>query len=408
MNTGSVVVFLFLVTLSFQMTNSIASPRRDRMDVAVDSTEHKARAYSPKELAHAGTSTGNRQQGAKPTGVEFRLPLVINTWAFTDATKAATESLLAGDRSLDALVQGCKRCEDLKCDGTVGPGGSPDENGESTVEGMIMNGETMEVGSVATMRNIKSPIELAYAVMKHTEVTILADQGATAFAEAMGYVKEDLHSEESIRLYKEWKSNRCQPNYWKNVVPDSKSSCGPYAPSTKPHLAAGMKGSRASRKSAVRDAISFKNHDTIGMITVDSDGHIAAGTSTNGASHRIMGRVGDSPLPGSGAYANDYGACAATGDGDIMLRFVPCYQAVESVRMGMDPFEAAMDALARIGKKYSNFKGGLVVVDKIRRTFGAAGHGWGRPFPFSVWHGGMKEAGVTPQVWTAPDASDFD
>lgn len=69
-----------------------------------------------------------------------------------------------------------------------------------------------------------------------------------------------------------------------------------------------------------------ENHDTIGVIAIDKNGHIAAGTSTNGARHKIPGRIGDSPIPGAGAYADQQvGAAAGTGDGDIMMRFLPRY-----------------------------------------------------------------------------------
>lgn len=66
------------------------------------------------------------------------------------------------------------------------------------------------------------------------------------------------------------------------------------------------------------------NHDTIGMIAIDIRGHIASGTSTNGAKNKIPGRVGDSPVIGAGSYADqEVGAASATGDGDIMMRFLP-------------------------------------------------------------------------------------
>lgn len=62
------------------------------------------------------------------------------------------------------------------------------------------------------------------------------------------------------------------------------------------------------------------------MLAIDSQGHTAAGTSTNGANHKIPGRIGDSPIAGAGAYADqDVGAAAGTGDGDIMMRFLPRY-----------------------------------------------------------------------------------
>jgi len=71
---------------------------------------------------------------------------------------------------------------------------------------------------------------------------------------------------------------------------------------------------------------SEENHDTIGMLAIDSQGRTAAGTSTNGANHKIRGRIGDSPIPGAGAYADqEVGAAAGTGDGDIMMRFLPRY-----------------------------------------------------------------------------------
>ena len=69
---------------------------------------------------------------------------------------------------------------------------------------------------------------------------------------------------------------------------------------------------------------SEQNHDTIGVLAIDTKGHIAAGTSTNGAKFKIPGRIGDSPIAGAGAYADqEVGAAAGTGAGDIMMRFLP-------------------------------------------------------------------------------------
>jgi N4-(beta-N-acetylglucosaminyl)-L-asparaginase len=68
------------------------------------------------------------------------------------------------------------------------------------------------------------------------------------------------------------------------------------------------------------------NHDTIGMVVLDYVMKKAAGTSTNGARNKIPGRVGDSPIAGAGSYSGDGGGAAATGDGDVMMRFLPTYQ----------------------------------------------------------------------------------
>jgi N4-(beta-N-acetylglucosaminyl)-L-asparaginase len=94
-------------------------------------------------------------------------------------------------------------------------------------------------------------------------------------------------------------------------------------------------------------------------------------------------RVGDSPIPGAGAYAdNEVGAAVATGDGDIMMRFLPSFLAVEEMRRGATPTKAAKVAINRIVKKYPDFFG-AVLVSTRKGEFGAACNGMDS-FPFSV------------------------
>ena len=84
-------------------------------------------------------------------------------------------------------------------------------------------------------------------------------------------------------------------------------------------------------------------------------------------------RVGDSPIAGAGAYVDqEVGGAAATGDGDVMMRFLPTYQTVESMRRGMSPTEAAEDAIRRIMIRYSSFSGAIIAVNKTGH-FGRAG-----------------------------------
>merc|ERR1719273_1295386 len=117
---------------------------------------------------------------------------------------------------------------------------------------------------------------------------------------------------------------------------------------------------------------------------MDREGNLAAGASTNGLGHKIAGRVGDTAIAGAGAYADsDAGGCGATGDGDVMARFLPCYQAVENMRLGMDPTTAAQDALTRILRKYPDFTGALVTANKNGQT-GAASIGGFNPFSYCV------------------------
>ncbi|KAI1342927.1 asparaginase-domain-containing protein [Xylariaceae sp. FL0016] len=328
------------------------------------------------------------RQNVNGTGNSPGLPMVINTWggAFTVATDAAYLSLLNSQTSaLDAVEVGCSTCESAQCDGSVGFGGSPDENCETTLDAMIMDGTTMKSGSVAAIRRIKDAISVARAVLEHTTHTMLAGDQATQFAISNGFVAQNLSTEDSAASCEEWKASACQPNYRINVTPDPSASCGPYVPSA-------LNSSSPGYTSQLQPRDAPEGHDTISMISLDSSGTMAAGTSTNGASHKIPGRVGDGPITGSGSYVDgDVGGCGATGDGDIMMRFLPCYQAVESMRQGMTPVAAAEDAVNRMLKKYPEVQSGLVVVNN-KGEHGGAGSGW--TFTYAYRGGLMNETAV--------------
>ncbi|XP_077387320.1 N(4)-(beta-N-acetylglucosaminyl)-L-asparaginase [Festucalex cinctus] len=285
--------------------------------------------------------------------------LVINTWSFKNATVAAWAVLQSGGSALDAVEAGCNRCQKEQCDGSVGYGGSPDESGETTLDAMIMNGNTMEVGAVADLRRIKNAIGVARAVMEHTEHTMLVGESATVFAENMGFIAEDLTTVKSLNIFTKWLKGNCQPNYRKNVFPNPSKSCPPY----KPQVKLGPKKHSPTK---------IHSHDTIGVIAFDQCGHVAAGTSTNGLTHKVPGRVGDSPIVGAGAYADSSaGAAAATGDGDLMMRFLPSYLAVELMRAGTDPSAACKMAISRIKRHYVDFFGAIICANTTGH-YGAA------------------------------------
>ncbi|KAH7129942.1 nucleophile aminohydrolase [Dactylonectria estremocensis] len=309
--------------------------------------------------------------------------MVINTWGgdFTAATDAAFSALQRdGASALDAVETGCLTCEHNQCDGSVGFGGSPDENCETTLDAMIMDGTTMKAGAVAALRRVRDAISVARHVLDYTTHTLLAGDLATEFAIQNGFQDESLSTDKSTEQCLAWKEAQCQPNYRLNVSPDAFASCGPYVPQTK-----------GTSKSA-----SQASHDTLSLIALHADGTMAAGTTTNGASHKIPGRVGDGPITGSGSYVDgDVGGCGATGDGDVMMRFLPCYQAVENLRRGMSPTEAAEDAVIRMVRKYPGISSGIVVVNN-KGEHGAAGSGW--TFTYAYRGGTMGST----QVVTVP------
>ncbi|XP_039556189.1 N(4)-(beta-N-acetylglucosaminyl)-L-asparaginase isoform X2 [Passer montanus] len=269
------------------------------------------------------------------------LPVVINTWAFRTAAETAWRVLESGGSELDAVERGCGQCEIDQCDGSVGYGGSPDESGETTLDAMIMDGNTMEVGAVADLRRVKNAIGVARKVIEYTKHTLLVGESASLFAVRMGFPYEDLTTQKSLSLYSEWLNQSCQPNYWKNVVPDSSKSCGPY----KRREEVTYKEEQTSSQRSVH------NHDTIG---------------------NNFCRVGDSPIAGAGSYADSSaGGAAATGDGDIMMRFLPSYQAVEYMRMGTDPTVACQKVISRIQKYAPKFFGAIICANTTG-SYGAA------------------------------------
>ncbi|KAL7863489.1 hypothetical protein SRHO_G00124730 [Serrasalmus rhombeus] len=301
------------------------------------------------------------------------LPLVINTWPFQNAAAAAWDALQKGLSPLDAAEAGCARCEQDQCDGSVGFGGSPDERGETTLDAMIMNGDTMEVGAVGNLRRVKNAVGVARAVMNYSDHTFLVGESATMFAEGMGFKSEDLTTNRSRDIFSQWLNQKCQPNFRKNVFPNATMSCGPYKPQAKLQSGPGRK----------HGLIDLRSHDTIGMIVIGQKGQVAAATSTNGATHKVPGRVGDSPVAGAGAYADSSaGGAAATGQGDIMMRFLPSFLAVELMRGGDDPSTACKKAISRIKKYHPDFFGALICAN----TTGGYGAACNRSPGFTEFH----------------------
>ncbi|XP_011869795.1 PREDICTED: N(4)-(Beta-N-acetylglucosaminyl)-L-asparaginase-like [Vollenhovia emeryi] len=307
----------------------------------------------------------------RPNCLNSSFPVIVITWDYKDATEKAWDVIHKQKRSaLDAIEEGCSLCEEQRCRKTVGFGGSPDESGETTLDAVIMDGVTMDVGGVGGLRDVKNAISVARKVLEHTKHSLLGGDLATEFAVNMGFKRESLQTDESREMWEQWKSNKCQPNFWKNVAPDPTTSCGPYH----------------AKDVEDDDGVSIgseENHDTIGVLAIDSQGHTAAGTSTNGARNKIPGRIGDSPIAGAGAYAEQYvGAAAGTGDGDIMMRFLPSFLAVEEMRYGATPSVAARNAINRIAAYYPDFFGAVIALN-AQGEYGAACNGMAA-FPYYV------------------------
>ena len=324
--------------------------------------------------------------------------LVVNTWSgdFEGATYTAFQKLLNNGTALDGVESGCQYCEEHQCDTTVGYGNHPDTRGETTLDAMIMDGDTFDMGCVGYLRRHRQAIAVARAVMYYTDHTMLVGDGAEEFADMMGIPNEITTTNNSRRIYNEWKANNCQPNFWANI-PEARTSCGPYHPqlrsqSNYSHTTSTNETENSKEEGHRLWQANKMNHDTIGIVTMDENGSLACGTSTNGANHKIAGRVGDSPIPGAGCYVNSkVGGAAATGDGDVMMRFLPSAYAVNLMEAGVSPKEACQHALDRINKVFPTFAGGMVCVTKDGVHAGAANN---MGFAYSYMTDGMSTVGV--------------
>lgn len=391
---------------STKVENTEASSRSSAS--ATESPIPKATAFQDvsTEAVHttaATTTTTEQSQSNAANASNLTLPMVINTWKFPEANALAWRILKQSEGGLrqtrNAVVEGCTKCEQIQCDGTVGYGGSPDELGETTLDAMVMDGATMDVGSVAGLIGVRDAIRVARYVLERTTHTMLVGQGATNFAVAMGFRTDSLVTPESRAMWQQWKAQNCQPNFWQRVNPDPKISCGPYAPKATPLTRWKEDRARTEYK------IGQQHHDTIGMVAIDANNQIHTGTSTNGARNKIPGRVGDSPIAGAGSYAdNEVGAAVATGDGDIMMRFLPTFVAVEAMRAGKTPAEAAAEAVKRIVKHYKDFAGAVIAVNRLGHYAAAC---YGMPdFPFVV--SSPAEATTVKTVKCMPASADIE
>ncbi len=253
-------------------------------------------------------------------------PIVISTWKHgIDANKTAFEILSRGGNSLDAVERGVMVAEDDPTVLSVGYGGLPDADGRVTLDAAIMDWKA-RVGSVVCVENIKNPVSLARLILENTEHTMLAGDGAYDFAIKNGFKPESLLTENSIRQFRDWKSsnsNRAEEIHTEEFsIP--------------------KRGMNINEDG---------NHDTIGMVAIDSDGHVSSACTTSGMAWKLHGRVGDSPVIGAGLYVDgEIGGAASTGRGEECIRACGSFLIVELMRNGIHPKDACKKACERVYK----------------------------------------------------------
>lgn len=256
-------------------------------------------------------------------------PVVISTWdAGLRANKGAWEILGKGGRALDAVEKGVMVTEDEQnC--CVGLGANPDRDGFVTLDACIMD-ENFNCGSVAFLERIKHPVAVARRVMEKTPHVMLVGSGAQQFAVAEGFkLEEQKLSGDAQKNYENWlKKSEYKPPA---INVEQIKNHGPFAP--------------------YKLENGEWNHDTIGMVAMDTNGNLSGSCTTSGAGFKMRGRLGDSPIIGAGLYVdNEVGACTATGQGEDVIRVAGSHSVVELMRNGLSPEAACKKIVERIIK----------------------------------------------------------
>lgn len=246
------------------------------------------------------------------------------------ALEAGKQVLLAGGSALDAVIAATVVLEDMPAF-NAGYGSVLNAQGQVEMDAGLMDGAMLDIGAVAAVQGIKNPIRAAHAVLATPHI-LFAKSDAERIARAAGVEFVAAEALITPRRQAQWHSGDM----------DFKVDSG----------------------QAAGETIA----DTVGAVALDTAGNVAAATSTGGMSGKPMGRVGDSPLPGGGFYADNVaGACSTTGWGETIARVLLARRAVEGLELGLRVQEAAERAVRALGDRIEGAEGGLILVGRDGR-----------------------------------------
>jgi L-asparaginase / beta-aspartyl-peptidase len=252
----------------------------------------------------------------------------------TDGCRAAAEAgadvLRQGGSAIDAVERAVVVLEDDPSF-NAGTGACLNLEGLIELDASIMEGTHLRAGGVCALAPFLHPIAVARAVLEDGHHVLYAGEGATRFAVAQGFTPSTAEAMTTADARARW-------------------------------VAASAKAAAAGAAGEERWA-----GGTVGAVARDAQGRVAAATSTGGRMNKRPGRVGDSPIPGAGNYADDDGgACSATGEGEMVLRLCVAKVAVDLMRSRVDAEEAARVVIRQMDARLGG-TGGVIVVDRLGR-----------------------------------------
>lgn len=243
---------------------------------------------------------------------------MIATWRMAcDGIAAATKDLANGGTSQKAIVDAIKMVEDYPFYKSVGYGGLPNEVGMVELDAAFMNGDNFDIGAVAGSRGVKNPIAVAEKLSHERFNSFIVGDGVAKYAIKEGFEMQNMLTERARKT-------------WLNRLDEmSRSNLSPY-----------------------------DGHDTVGMVAVDKTGSMSCGTSSSGLFMKKEGRVGDSPLSGSGFYVDsEIGGATATGLGEDLMKGCLSYETVRLMGTGLEPQEAVHQAMTTFANQLERRKG---------------------------------------------------
>jgi isoaspartyl peptidase/L-asparaginase-like protein (Ntn-hydrolase superfamily) len=243
---------------------------------------------------------------------------MIATWrmAAEGITKGA-KILKGGGCAGDAIELAIKEVEDFPYYKSVGYGGLPNEEMEVELDAAYMDGDTFAIGAVAAIKDFANPISIARSLSNEKVNCLLVAEGAEKYAHKAGFERKNMLSD------------RAKAHYRKRVKEIKQQELKPYI-----------------------------GHDTVGMVCLDTDGKMVSGTSTSGLFMKRKGRVGDSPIIGSGLYVDsEVGGATATGLGEDLMKGCISYEIVRLMGEGMHPQKAYEFAVNKLNEKLKKRRG---------------------------------------------------
>jgi beta-aspartyl-peptidase (threonine type) len=317
-------------------------------------------------VLHGGAGVIERKSMTKERDEAYRT-------ALTGAIQTAASVLDKGGSSMDAVEAAIRIMEDDPMF-NAGKGAVFTADGKNELDAAMMDGATLKAGTVAGVTRTKNPISLARAVMEKSPHVMLIGAGADQFAASVGLEQVD-------------------PSYffterrWQSLIKQLKKEGAPL-----PQRPAGAPAEPAAPVSEVEPPNAHK-YGTVGVVALDREGNIAAGTSTGGTQAKKWNRVGDSPIIGAGTYAsNESCAVSATGTGEYFIRLTVARTICSLVQYKGMKLQAAVDEVVQKQLVAIHGDGGVIAI----APDGQMAWGFNTPgmYRAKIAEGGTVEVGI--------------